>query len=258
MNEALTKRVNGFYQAHVDGKFRQAEAFVAEENRDDFYSAPKGRIEGFDIMKMAYSADRTKAEVTVATKSIWLIRGEKMTTRVPVTTHWKLENKDWFWFPMPSAGVATPFGMMHFDSGVKADPNARRSPLPADPSVLAQQILSSVKVDKQQVVLSSYEPATAELKVTNGLKGQVKIHVETDGAPADMKVTVDKTDLAADEVATVKLSYKPTDSRPKPTATLRVSVDPLNTVLPVKILFAIPPELEQQLPKDLRPAIKKN
>ena len=39
VDQALRARISEFYQDHVDGKFRQAEALVAAETKDSFYGA---------------------------------------------------------------------------------------------------------------------------------------------------------------------------------------------------------------------------
>ena len=252
LNDALMKRVSGFYQAHVDGKFRLADQFVAEESKDDFFVAPKQKFESFDIMKIGYFDDFKKAEVTVATKGTSMISGEKMSTSMPMTTNWKLVDGVWFWYVAPVTEFNTPFGKMHFNSGAAKD-NAARSALPGDPAALAKQILTSVKTDKEEIMLSSFEPAKAEFKVTNGMAGQISIKVEADGVPKELTFKVDKEKLLAGEVATVTVAYKPANKVPKPSAMMRVYVDPVNLVLPVKVLFAIPPELEKQIPKLVQP-----
>ena len=43
VDDALRQRVTAFYQAHVDGKFRAADQFVAEDSKDAFFEAPKRR-----------------------------------------------------------------------------------------------------------------------------------------------------------------------------------------------------------------------
>ena len=47
--KALRARVSEFFQLQVDKKFRQAEALVATESRDDYYDSSKPKMESFKI-----------------------------------------------------------------------------------------------------------------------------------------------------------------------------------------------------------------
>jgi hypothetical protein len=44
VNQALRARIGEFYQEQVGGKFRHAEALVAEETKDYFYSASQAPL----------------------------------------------------------------------------------------------------------------------------------------------------------------------------------------------------------------------
>ena len=44
VEQALCARIGEFYQDQVGGKFRQAEALVAEETKDYFYSASQAPL----------------------------------------------------------------------------------------------------------------------------------------------------------------------------------------------------------------------
>ena len=49
VDQAPCARLSEFYQDHVDGKFRHAEAVVAEETKDYFYSTSKPRYLSYEI-----------------------------------------------------------------------------------------------------------------------------------------------------------------------------------------------------------------
>src|ERR1044071_5965016 len=70
VDEALRARIAKFYQLHVDSKFRQAEALVAEDSKDFFYSANKPKYLGFEIKQIIYSDDFTKARAVVITQMV--------------------------------------------------------------------------------------------------------------------------------------------------------------------------------------------
>src|ERR1700691_5106919 len=67
---ALRARVEQFYQLQVDKKFRQAEALVAEESKDDYYNRSKPDIKGFSIQEIQLLDDNTRARVTLKGKLV--------------------------------------------------------------------------------------------------------------------------------------------------------------------------------------------
>ena len=124
--------------------------------------------------------------------------------------------------------------------------------IPGDPQVLAQRILQSVRTDKQALMLSGYEPSSGEVKITNGLQGSISIRVDINGRFPGLSFTLDKADLKAGESAVLKITCDPKNRNPKPSLTAQVYVEPTNQVIPIELTFALTPELEKQIPKELR------
>ncbi len=242
VDEALRARVARFYQAHVDGKFRVADQVVAEDSKDAFFAADKTRYRAFEIAKIAYSDQFTRARVVTACDSEFVTMMGRVPVKIPITTLWKLENGEWFWYVEPRAAVVdTPFGKMQ--AGQEGD----RSPFPAKmPDAAA--IMKQVKVDRTEVRLSSFEPASAEVTVSNQMPGSISLSLSYNGFPG-FKARLDRTDLASGESAKILLECKPEDQRPKPTLTLQLTVEPTSRVIPIRVLFAVPPEIEKQLPR---------
>src|SRR5262252_4422911 len=75
VDKALRVRITEFYQDHVDGKFRQAEALVAEDTKDFFYSANKPKYLSFEIQRIDYSDGFTRAKATVLCEQYVLMPG---------------------------------------------------------------------------------------------------------------------------------------------------------------------------------------
>ena len=71
VDEALRQNVAKFYQAHVDGKFRNAEAVIAEDSKDTFYNLEKQRYFSFEIVRINYSENFTKAAVVTGVEVEW-------------------------------------------------------------------------------------------------------------------------------------------------------------------------------------------
>ncbi len=254
LDKALRARVSQFYQAHVDAKYRLADLVVSEDSKDLFFAAPKPKYDGFEIVRINYWPDFSKAEAVVATKGSWYIRGQKMPVTMPLTSNWKVVDGQWFWYVVPVKEYATPFGPMHRDNADSpAAPATAVAAIPGDPRVLAEQILSSVKVDLNEVMLSSYEPATAQVHVSNGMQGNITLRADIDGAFPGLSLEFDQTTIAAGKAATLTIKCDPKDKAAKPTLTARIYVDPTNQIIPVKLMFAIPPEIEKMIPKEARP-----
>jgi hypothetical protein len=242
IDEALRARVTKFYQAHVDGKFRVADQVVAEDSKDAFFGADKTRYKAFEITKIAYSDQFTRARVITACDSEFVTVMSRFPVKMPLTTLWKLESGEWFWYVEPRPdGIDTPFGRM------SAGKDGGRSPFPAKmPDAAA--ILKQVKVDRTEVKLSSFEPASAEVTVSNQMPGSIGLSLSFSGFPG-FKARLDRTGLGAGESAKILLECKPEDRRPKPTLTLQLTVEPTGQVIPIRVLFAVPPEIEKTLPR---------
>src|SRR4051794_8360537 len=115
IDEALRSRVTLFYQAHVDGKFRQAEAVVHEDSKDAFYESDKQRYKGFHIAKINYTDNFTKAEVVLSIDVDWYTpRIGKMPVTAPLKSWWKYDQGQWwYYFRTDKREWETPFGVMH-------------------------------------------------------------------------------------------------------------------------------------------------
>jgi hypothetical protein len=171
-------------------------------------------------------------------------------TSVPVTSHWKLVDGQWFWYMEQTTEMKTPFGMMHMDPNQKG--SAESTTLP-DPQAAARAILSAVQADKTDIRLSGYEPSSAEVHIKNGMLGPVRLSVNIDGAFPGLSAQLDKTEVKGGDTAVLKIACEPKDKSAKPTLTARVTVQPTEQVLNIRLTFAIPPEIEKLIPPSARP-----
>jgi hypothetical protein len=252
---ALRERVTYFYQAHVDGKFRLADRVVAEDSKDAFFEAPKIRYHSFEIIRLNFDSDFQKAEAVVKCIGDWAKMGQKMKVPMVLTTLWKVENGQWFWYTLPPGEVKTPFGTMFKGMNpdqVDAEQKNPKVMIPQDPRAAAAAILQGVKLDKTELMLSSFEKSSSEVKIKNGMGGSIRLRAEIDGIFPGLTFQLDKTEVKGGEEATLTIVSDPKDRTPKPTLTARVHVEETNQVLEVKLLFAVPPEIEKQIPKELR------
>lgn len=191
--KALRPRVEEFFQYQLEGKYRQAEALVAEESKDEYYAARKPPIEGFKISKVEF-LDANRARVTVLSKAKVAIMGAApQVFEVPSVSSWKLDGGKWCWYIDQELARQTPFGT--FKPGKAADtsdPSALfKGVNGAAPSI--ETLQKSVSIQPDSVELVPGGPAKTVV-VTNDLPGNVTVRV-ADRATPIAGLVVDKKSI---------------------------------------------------------------
>lgn len=132
VDQALRARVQEFFQYHVTGEFRKAEALVAEDTKDLYYNRDKPRYLKFiEIARIDYNPDFTKATATVMVVTPQMIPGwEGGAPTIPIPSTWKIENGKWCWYLEPEAFLRTPFGSIPLNT-VSSAAAANPGQLPA-------------------------------------------------------------------------------------------------------------------------------
>ena len=175
---ALRARVEQFYKLQVDKKFRQADAFVAEDTKDIYFGAKKPELVAVSIMKVEMLEGNTKARVTIKSKSMMTMIGVgRMPIEIPAVTLWKIENGQWMWYLDPQAPFQTPFGGVQppgeIKPGATPDFSAMMKSMPATPAALLDQ----VQLDQNSLVLTAEQPV-ATASITNNMPGFVEVTIE--------------------------------------------------------------------------------
>jgi hypothetical protein len=229
--KALRSRVEQFYQFQVDKKYRQAEAFVAEDTKDLFIGGKKPDTLGFSIQKVELLDRNTKAKVTVKAKSSMMMIGVgRMPLEVNNLTLWKIEHGQWVWYVDAQAPVDTPFGKRQIAKGT-TPPGA-----PPDLATLAKggpdpgALTGQVEIDRASVVLTADQPASTVI-VSNHMPGFVEVSVERPKTPG-LSVEVDKPEVAADGKANVRIRRTENTTIDE---TVHILVSPLNLVYDVHV-----------------------
>src|SRR5262245_19656348 len=75
VDKALRARISEFYDDHVKGDFRKAEPLVAEDTKNFFYSQNKPKYLSYDISRIEYSDNFTKAKATVLCEQYVMMPG---------------------------------------------------------------------------------------------------------------------------------------------------------------------------------------
>jgi len=263
VDQALRARVTQFYTANITGKWRDAFAVVADDMQDMYLAASKDRYDRCDTMKITYSDNYTKATVHENCHGEYRWHNSHLPATIPLTSTWRVQDGQWYWYYVQPTEVMTPWGL----SKVTPDAPAKSGEIDAkvqsvlkDPTAMAKTILSQVKVDKKEISLSGYAASKDELHVINTMPGTVSIDVSCPPLPG-FHIKQDKPDVGPNETSAIHFVYDPDEAKQqcgdcyklaKPRLTAYVSVLPTMQRFPIKITFAIPPELEKKIPKELR------
>ncbi len=225
-DDALRARITGFYQAHVDKKFRQADQYVAEDTKDFYYEASKPLYISFQIDRIIYSDNFTKAKAIVTCKMHVVVGFVDQVSMVPTPSTWKLENGQWYWFVDQKAGRDTPFG--HWSpQGTSAGVLPSMAGAPD-----VQSLWKNVQADKRSVKLNANESSSDQVTISS--KMAVTLQVESPKLPG-LEVTLDRSELKAGEQAKLTIRSEPQENATPRTAELRIRVSPTNQVIPIAV-----------------------
>ena len=113
VDQALRARVTEFFEYHVKGEFRKAEALVAEDTKEFFYVHNKPRYLGIEISRIDYTENFTRATAVVICEQYIMMPGvSDRPFKIPTPSTWKLENGKWYWYVDQNAPRDTPWGKM--------------------------------------------------------------------------------------------------------------------------------------------------
>jgi len=239
VDKALRVRVTLFYQAQVDGKFRLADTVVHEDSKDAFFVADKEQYKGFDIIKINYSDNFTKASVVTAVqKSFFMPGAGKIPVTMPMTTFWKLDQGEWWWYVDADVGGArnTPFGAMK--PGEETDKSSPFYKLEHMPS--AAEITSQIKINKTTVTLDCDGGSSDEIVVSNGMPGPIQLRLAADKLEG-FSAKLESTDVAGKQKGRVLFTCAAGSDLGGKTASALLVLLPTNQQVPIKIVFQAAP-----------------
>lgn len=231
VDAALRDRVAGFYRAQANGKYRQADQYVAEDTKDYFYVMSKVPILKFEIQKIAYSDNFTKAVVTMRIeRELAQAMMPKMKLSLQNSFDWKLENGSWCW-TVDQSTVQTPFGPVR-NPGTAPGEAQGATPAPAIPNFA--DFSKSVAADKTEVELG--ERRTDQVVFRNSLPVPVTLSLEAPETPG-FQVKLDHAEIASNGAGRAMFAYDAAASRAKVEKVLivNVMVQPTSQVIPIRV-----------------------
>jgi hypothetical protein len=227
VDKALRDRITEFFQDLVTGQFRKAEGLVAEDTKDTFYASSKPRYLSFEIGRIDYSDNFTRAKAAILCEQTVLMPGFTGSFKLPTPTLWKIEDGKWFWYIDRDALLDTPFGRMK--APLAADGKPAQAPvLPPGVSLESPDVaLNRVKVDKPALALKA--GGSGQFTLSNTAPGIMTI---TSVTARGFEVTPGRAEMKAGEKAT--LTVKALADAPK-AATLYFQVVPTMEQLAVRV-----------------------
>jgi hypothetical protein len=236
VEEALRARVSAFFQAQVEGKFRQAEQYVAEDSKDNYYEMNKTRYLNYEVRNINYSNNFTKAVVLVLVHAYVAIPGfEGKPVPVPLKTNWTLVDGQWYWHVDPAVKNMTPFGKMN--PGPYPDPNAAQTgPTGASPAPTVKSVLSGIKVNKRIVQLKTSEASSDQIEISIGMPGVFKLTLNPIDVPG-LQIKFDPAEMKNGEKAVAHFHYEPQGKTPPRSIQIFLIVNPIHYVIPIDVSF---------------------
>jgi hypothetical protein len=230
VDQALRARITEFYDLHVKGDFRKAEALVAEDSKDYYFNSTKVKYLSFEIQRIDYSDSFTRAKAAVLCGQYSIIPlpgllGRPMKAAMPST--WKLVDGTWYWYMDPESLRMTPFGKMTPGPPRKSESETGPPTIPAIPAAVPNFIYELVKADKASVTLKAGE--SEQVTITNGAPGAMNISLT--GTLPGVEVKLDRTILNAGEKAVLTVQAG-ADAK---SGVLSIQVEQTNQVIPIQV-----------------------
>ncbi len=224
---ALRARAQQFFQLQVDKKYRQAEAIVAEDTKDDYYNGAKYNIKSFSIEKVELLDNNTRARVILKARATLLAPPVgAVDFDVPITSVWKVEDGKWVWYREPAPAIQTPFGTIH--PGQSSDKPGQIIAAGKAPDVAA--LRNSVKIDRASVALTADSPVQT-VTVSNELPGGVNLELNSNGI-AGLSAELEKKHLEAGEKTVIRFRATGSD---KAAGVVHLQVSPLAVTLNIQV-----------------------
>jgi hypothetical protein len=234
VEEALRARIQQFYQLQVEGKGRQAEALVAEDTKDYYYSSGQPKYAGFSIESIEWSEDFTRAKATLICHTYVMMPGfADKPLPVPTPSYWRLEDGQWVWYVDEAARNMTPFGRMRPGEAGGAPTAIPAMPTPEE----AMKLIQRVTADKTAVTLDPAKPSSDQVTISNPLPGAVTIKVSVPELQG-LEVQVAEPAIKPGEKTAVIFRYKPGKTRLSAPATAIIHVETTGQSFPIQIRFA--------------------
>jgi hypothetical protein len=243
---------------------------VADDMQNEYLAASKDTYDRCDTIKITYSDNFTKAAVRENCHGEYRWHNTHIPATIPLTSTWKVVGGQWYWYYLKPTEVMTPWGLSTIPPDDPKTPgssavNTKIETVLKDPAAMAKEILGQIKVDKKEIHLLGYEISRDELHITNTMPGTISVQVNCAPVPG-FRIKQASPDIGPKETSAIVFEYDTEEAKkqcgdcyklPKPKLIATIRVDPTAQIFQIRVTFAIPPEVEKQLPKELKPPAPK-
>ncbi len=208
---ALRARVQQFYDAFVEGKYRKAYALVADDSQDHFLEMGKPEVKAFRIQRTELTEGGTRAAVTIELDTEFRFSGQSVPVKRQLDSTWRLENGEWLWYYVPPKQVRTPFGV------VTVDPDARKRQVDLKEQIAKgakpADLMGGLKVVPAAAAFPADAPGAQTFTVTNSLPGWINLSVMVPKV-GGLKVPPFDRPLGPGQSRTIQLIWEPGQAVP--------------------------------------------
>jgi hypothetical protein len=210
-NEALLlERVEQFWKAFEEKKYRKADALVLEDDKDAFFVWPKKEIFNLGKSEVRMVNDGKMAQVlTTLETDEFMVGIGKMRIPRQILTHWKFVDDNWWWFQPETSIIEGPFGK--WDYGRKAgDGSAQPVSVAAAISMgpKFEELQKMVTPDKTQIRFDFKKGGTETIEFSNKMPGAVKLILDTPPF-SEFDIKVDPVEIPREASGVVIVKYTP-------------------------------------------------
>ncbi|HCC55746.1 MAG TPA: hypothetical protein DEQ47_00500 [Solibacterales bacterium] len=228
--------MDAFYKLAVDHKFREMEALVAPESRDDYYAGDKPDILDYRVEGVQWLEGGKKANVTMVSKvhTRHIKTGDEI-NEVPYASHWELVKGTWYWYLPHVNRRVTAFGQMKVDPEKAAQSHLNLKELIRKGPDMAE-LMNGVRAGATTVELDQEAGASASVVLTNKLPGTVDL-VLAPPIGVGFTSTLSAETLKSGEQATLTLHSIPGIKRD---ASVGIQVRPTGQSLVIQVNYRKP------------------
>lgn len=225
VDKALRARIDEFLQDHIKKEFRKAEALVAPDSKEFFYSHNKPAYLSCETRKIIYSDNFKRAKATIACSQYVMVPGfADKPLMVPFGSAWKIVDGKWFWYVDMQELAKTPFGKM------TPGPGGAVGSLPAVIPDNADFVMKLVRADKGSV---SLKPGQSEsVTISNGAPGIMDVAVSETVPGVEAKL--DHSKLAVGDKAV--LTLRAGDGAINIAGAVSIKVEQTGQIIPIQVL----------------------
>jgi hypothetical protein len=245
VDQALRAQATAFLKYQMEGNFRKAYELVSEDSQDYYLGAPKEKSASIELQKIEYSDNFTKATVTSASKQTLMMEARPIEIPSSRLDRWKLENGQWKWYHDASKDVVTTLvGPLPANS---AGPTVTPGPkLPKDitPETAVEAIKrvpapSATKptLNRQNMTFTVGKESTEEIVFHNNSPGEIRIEADLIADFPGFVVQPKKFLLKAQEEATFKVTYHPSNKGVFNGA-LRLTIQPFESEIRIPLILS--------------------